>query len=324
MCTCITYKNGEFYFGRTLDLEYSFGEAVVFTPRNFSLHFSQQETQHRHYAMIGMAHAQAGYPLYAEAVNEKGLCMAGLNFPGNAHYRKPEKGKKNVASFEVIPWLLGMCASVSEAKEYLKEINITDTAFSDAMQPAPLHWMLADQDGCYVLEAVEEGVKVHENPFGVLTNNPTFEYHRSNVCNYLNLTSAYPKNRFTKEIDLMPYSQGMGSIGLPGDLSSASRFVRAAFLRCNTKCEDEELKNVSQFFHILDQVSMVRGAVVTREGRCDITRYSCCGNPRTGTYYYKTYENSQIQAVQMKEEMMDGSKLLVYEAQDRQQIDWRN
>ena len=216
MCTCITYDNGSFYFGRNLDLDGSFGETVTVTPRNFSLHFRKAGRMERHYAMIGMAAEQERFPLYAEAVNEKGLCMAGLNFPGNAYYQEAGGEGLELASFEVIPWLLGKHASVAEAEESLREMRIVDLAFSDQMPPAPLHWMLADRERCVVLEAVREGLKVYENPFGVLTNNPPFEYHRMNMDHYLNLTAASPQNRFSDRLDLKPCSQGVGAVGLSG------------------------------------------------------------------------------------------------------------
>ena len=104
-----------------LDLEYSFGEQVAVTPRNYPLHFRNGEKQEHHYAIIGMAAGEKSYPLYAEAANEKGLCMAGLNFPGNACYRAPEAGKTNVASWEMIPYLLGSCASVDEAGNHFEK-----------------------------------------------------------------------------------------------------------------------------------------------------------------------------------------------------------
>lgn len=350
MCTCITYKNKGFYFGRNMDLEYSFGECVIVTPRTFPLRFTHIEEQPVHYAMVGMAAGQEGtahhagtqavgrgrqlFPLYAEAVNEKGLCMAGLNFPGNAYYRKAETGRTNVASFELIPWVLGTCASAAEAEAKLRDINITDDAFSKAMPPAQLHWMLADRDRCLVIESVRERVKLYENPIGILTNNPPFEYHRMNINNYLNVTAGYPKSRFCRAenagrgktgsgksfpralpsylLNLEPYSQGMGGIGLPGDYSSVSRFVRAAFLKCNSVCEPNEEENVSQFFHMLDSVAMPRGAVITQDGKYDITTYSCCVNADTGTYYYKTYGNSQINAVDMRRVNLDGNTLSTY------------
>ena len=310
MCTCITYTNNDFYFGRNLDLDCSFGETVTITPRSFPLIFRKAERQDHHYAMIGMASANDSFPLYAEAVNEKGLAMAGLNFPGNAFYQQPDGKGLEIASFEVIAWLLGKCASVAEAEEYLHEMKIVDLAFSARMPPAPLHWMLADHEKCLVLEAVRDGLKVYENPFGVLTNNPPFEYHRMNMNNYMNLTTESPQNRFADRLDLKPYAQGMGAMGLPGDASSASRFVRAAFLKWNSVAPEEEKANVSQFFHILDSVAMVRGSVVTDQGTYDITTYSCCANVRTGVYYYKTYDDSRMRAVDMHETDLDGNVLI--------------
>lgn len=309
MCTCITYQNKDFYFGRNLDLDCSFGEQVVVTPRNFPLEFRRAGREAHHYAMIGMASANDSFPLYAEAVNEKGLCMAGLNFPGNAYYREVSGEGIEIASFEIIAWILGKYASVAEAEASLRKIKIVDLAFSPQMPPTPLHWMLADKERCLVLEAVREGLKIHENPFGVLTNNPPFEYHKINMNNYLNLSARSPENRFSDGLELKGYSQGMGAVGLPGDASSASRFVRAAFLRWNSVSPEDEDSNVSQFFHILDGVAMVRGAVVTEAGTYDITTYSCCVNTRTGTYYYKTYDDSRIRKVDLYREDPEGSAL---------------
>ena len=336
MCTCMTYQKGKFYFGRNLDLEYSFGEQVAVTPRNYPLRFRNGERRDSHYAMIGMASGEKSWPLYAEAANEKGLCMAGLNFPGNARYRAPEAGKINVASWELIPYLLGSCASVEEAAAVLEELCVTDEAFAPQMPPAPLHWMLADRDRCLVLEAVDEGLKIYENPFGVLTNNPPFLYHRENMRNYLNLTAGNPDNRLSGELELLPYGQGMGALGLPGDASPASRFVKTVFLKYNSVTGTEtdkakgteetdaagnaEAAEITEFFHILEQVGMVRGMVRTPEGRCDITLYSCCICPETGMYYFRTYDDSRIQAVNLWEENPDGQALSFCEPESRQQI----
>lgn len=122
---------------------------------------------------------------------------------------------------------------------------------------------------------------------------------------------------------MKPFGQGMGAVGLPGDASPASRFVRAAFVKWNSRARREEKANVSQFFHILDSVAMVRGMVLTEEGREDITTYSCCVNARTGVYYFKTYDNHRIQAVDMRAEDMDGSGLLAYELPLEEDIQYR-
>ena len=310
MCTCITYENGGFYFGRNLDLDVSFGQTVTITPRNFPLDFSRAGKMERHYAMIGMASASETFPLYAEAVNEKGLAMAGLNFPGNAFYQEPDGKGLEIASFEIIAWILGKCASVEEAEAYLTGMKIVNLSFAPRMPAAPLHWMLADRSKCLVLEAVEEGLKVYENPFGVLTNNPPFPFHQMNMGNYLNLTSKSPKNRFSEGLVLKPCSQGMGALGLPGDASSSSRFVRAAFYKWNSVSEPSEQANVSQFFHILDGVAMIRGSVITDQGTCDITLYSCCMNTQTGVYYYKTYEDSRLRRIDMYQRDLEEKRLI--------------
>lgn len=311
MCTCITYSNGDFYFGRNLDLDCSFNEMVTVTPRSFPLRFCNAGNLEHHYAMIGMASADKRFPLYAEAVNEKGLAMAGLNFPGSAVYQKSDAKGLELASFEMIAWFLGKCASVEEAKQYLSGLKITDDAFSPAMPPAPLHWMMADKDRCIVIEPEKEGIKVYDNPFGVLTNNPPFGYHQLNMNNYLNLTAESPQNRFAERLELRPFAQGMGAVGLPGDASSVSRFVRAAFLKWNSVAPEEESANITQFFHILDNVAMIRGTVVTDQGTYDITTYSCCVNTRTGIYYYKTYEDSRLHAADMHAARLEGDKLIL-------------
>ena len=108
MCTAATYKTADFYFGRTLDYEFSYGDEVTVTPRNYPLTFRHASAVSTHYAIIGMAHVAGDYPLYYDAFNEKGLCMAGLNFVGNASYQKPQEDHDNIAQFEFIPWILSV------------------------------------------------------------------------------------------------------------------------------------------------------------------------------------------------------------------------
>nr|WP_276622064.1 choloylglycine hydrolase [Sharpea azabuensis] len=234
MCTAATYKTKDFYFGRNLDLEFSYHETVTVTPRNkvFALRHAGQLDHH--YALIGMAFVVGDYPLYYDATNEKGLSMAGLNFPGNAHYNKVVEGKDNVASFELVPWLLGQCATVEEAKAMLERINITDDAFSKELQPSPLHWMIADKNQTIVFEQTVNGGKIYDNPVGVMTNNPTFDYHLLHLADYMNVSADVPENKLAKGVQFNAYSRGMGGFGIPGDLSSASRFVKVAFTKMNS------------------------------------------------------------------------------------------
>ncbi len=325
MCTAITYHTADHYFGRNLDLEYSYEEQVVITPRNYKFEFRSAGTLRSHYAMIGMAYVQEGYPLYYEATNEKGLSMAGLNFPGNAYYGEILPGKDNVASFELIPWILGQCATLAEVKCLLEYIQVADIAFSEKLPPSPLHWMIADKEAAITVEAVREGLKIYDNPIGVLTNNPTFDYHMMNLNNYMGLSNQPASNRLAKEMDLKEYSRGMGAMGLPGDLSSASRFVRMAFHKWNSVVEKTgEEESVAQFFHLLDSVAMPKGSLQMPSGLYEITVYSCCCNVDRGIYYYTTYENRQINAVDMWKVDLNGLEIVAYPLKKEQNIMWQN
>ena len=324
MCTAATYCTKDHYFGQTLDYEVSYGESVVITPRNFPFVFRHTAPMEHHYAIIGMATVAGDYPLYYEATNEKGLSMAGLNFPGNADYKPLAAGKENVATFELIPWLLGQCATVAEAKVHLAEINLANTPFSEMFPVSPLHWILADRNEAITIESVKSGLQIYENPVGILTNNPPFDYQMTNLSNYLHLSTEQPENHFAPELGLAPYSRGMGMLGMPGDLSSASRFVRAAFTKLHSISGDTESESISQFFHILGAVAQQRGCVHMGDGKYEITIYTSCCNTDRGIYYYTTYENSQITGVDMHRENLEGEKLIAYPLVTGQQIRMQN
>lgn len=319
MCTAITYKTNDHYFGRNLDLEYSYGEAVTVTPRNFPLSFRCEKPMLRHYGIIGIAISEDNFPLYFDAINECGLCMAGLNFPGNAMYHDPQPEKLNITPFEFIPWILGQCKSLADARLLLEKVNITNIPFSEKYPLSPLHWIIADKDSSVVVESVAAGLNIYDNPIGILTNNPPFDYHMHNLSNYLNLTCKEPPNRFSTEIDLRPYSNGMGAMGLPGDLSSSSRFIKAAFTKLNSISDGSEAASVSQFFHILNSVAQQKGCVHTANGY-EMTVYSSCCNTDKGIYYYTTYENRQITGVDMYKEDLNSCSLIIYPLLREQQI----
>ena len=312
MCTAVSYLAREHYFGRNLDLEYGYREAVTVTPRNFPLHFRKMGTVQSHYAMIGMAYVSQGYPLYYDATNEKGLSVAGLNFPGNAYYMPFCPEKDNISPFELIPWILCQCATVDEAQSLLEGINLFDEPFSPELPLSPLHWILSDRHRCLTLEAVGSGVRIYENPVGILTNNPPFPQHLTHLRSFLGLTPREPTNTFAPGLELTPYSRGMGALGLPGDASSMSRFVRAAFVSHNSKAAATEEENVSQFFHILRSVEMPRGCVELSPGVYEITRYSSCCNTARGIYYYTTYDCSTIHAVDLHREDLNRDDLISY------------
>ena len=324
MCTAATYKTNDFYFGRTLDYEFSYGDEITVTPRNYPFYFREKGELNFHYAIIGMAHVIDDYPLYYDAVNEKGLGMAGLNFVGNADYKEKIEGKDNITQFEFIPWILSRCATVKEARELIRKINLLNVPFNDKLPLAQLHWIISDSEESITIESVKEGIKVYENPVGVLTNNPPFDKQMFALNNYMNLSAKSPEDKFAKGLNLQKYSRGMGAIGLPGDLSSQSRFVRVAFTKMNSISGEGEKESVSQFFHILNSVDQQRGCCDLGDGKYEITIYTSCCNTDKGIYYYTTYDNHQITAVDMYKENLDGNKLVRYPLIKEEQIKMQN
>lgn len=313
MCTSISLTTDGFYFGRNMDIDASFGERVVVTPRSYPFLFRRTEPLRSHLAMIGMAAVADGYPLYAEACNEAGLCMAGLSFPDNAHYPESEADDRaNVAPFELIPWVLGQCRTVAEARRRLARTRVVRIPFSDALPLTPLHWHIADRRESIVAEPMPDGLRIWDNPVGVATNSPPFDFHLTNLRQYLRMSTAYPVSRFSGQIDLQPFGVGLGNVGLPGDFSPTSRFVKAAFLALNTTGGSDEASSLARFFHLLDAVAMPDGIVATPRGTFERTGYACCIHADRGVYYYKTYLNSCLTAVDMRREPLHGDALTQY------------
>ncbi len=219
-----------------------------------------------------------------------------------------------------IPWVLGRCATVEEAKALLSRINLADIPFSRELPPAALHWIISDREKSIVVESVKTGIKIHRNPLGVMTNNPPFEYQMFNLNNYRGLCRETVENRFSDDLELDIYCQGLGGLGLPGDVSSMSRFVRAAFNSRNSVCREDENSSVSRFFHIMGSVEMIEGCCRTDAGTWDKTVYTSCVNTDRGLYYYTTYGNRQINCVNMYGENLDGGGLSVFDLNESENI----
>ena len=318
MCTAISFKTRDHYFGRNLDLEYSLNESVVVMPRRFPLSFRCMPALHTHLAMIGTATVIDGYPLYYDATNESGLSIAALNFPGNAHYTPVNSEKNDVAPFELIPWLLARCASAAQARAMLTQIHLAAIPFSDALPLSPLHFLISDAQSSIVVEPMADGLHIHDNPCGALTNNPPFDAQMQHLARFMMLSNREPENRLDPSLSLSADSRGMGAVSLPGDLSSPSRFARAVFMKAHAQCGESQEESITQFFHILDSVAHPRGSVMAGD-KPEITVYSSCCTSR-GVYHYTTYENRQITAVDMHKENLEGSALSSYPQIRQQQI----
>ena len=349
MCTAIGWQGKHFMFGRNLDLEYGFRERVTQVARGSLLRFAAMPPARTAYAMLGMAAEDGGFPLFAEAVNECGLCAAGLYFPHSARMRaagdmrKGERAAEEkaaaagdiqgaegaaaeraatagdiqgaegaaeraaaagraVAPHEMVAALLARCADTRQARAFLQGAEVVSIPYKNYPVPA-LHWLVADRYGCFVAEPAEGGLRLYDDPAGVLANEPPFPFQLHNLHAYRHLTAAEPACGFGMPLKALYH--GTGGVGLPGDATSPSRFVRAAFYRANSRPfaeagegegrgegEDEAgvaEQDAAQMFHMLSAVEMVKGGVLTEEGRPCYTRYACCIDADAGVYYLKRY-----------------------------------
>jgi len=305
MCTAI-HQQTQGLFGRTLDLEHTYNEQVVVTPRG---HLGNR------YALLGTATVAEGYPLYYDALNEAGLAMAGLNFPHSAHYPPAKEGAENVAVYALIPSLLGQCGSVEEAVTWLGQRHLCNRAFSPDYPAATLHWMIADKLRSVVVESTAAGVQVYDNPVGVMTNEPPFPQQLKHWAEFAYLSHREPA------VTPLEMGRGSGCLGLPGDYTSPSRFVRAAFGVAGSAPGEDP---VGQFFHLMSTVEVPRGAVVLPGGTPVVSHYTCCMDLQNGVYYYRTYGGGRIRAVALRPEDTIGQRLTCHPHHKTPDVAWEN
>lgn len=310
MCTAISYKGKKQVFGRTLDYERSYGECIAITGRNKRLKFLYEGEVDRHSAIIGMAHVSDGNALYYDGMNEHGVCIAALNFPIYADYKQAKVDKINLASYELIPYILSKSRSVADALDILNETNVTADSYSMRLSPTPLHFIIADSLGAITVEPLECGLKIYDNPYGVLTNSPTFDYHTLRVSEYMSLSPGSAENRIAPGIPIFPYSRGLGAVGLPGDFSSSSRFVRAVYTKENISPSVSEVVDLS---HIMTTVNLPCGAVRTESGEPVRTIYTSIMDTEEFTYYYKCYDSLNYSYTRPTEEELDSDGISTHQ-----------
>ena len=302
MCTAINETNGRHIFGRTLDLECSYGEEVVILPRRFPLRFLHLRGLAEHLAIIGTAHVAGGVPLFYDGANEAGLCAAALNFPDLAKYLPPSSTERSLASFELIPRILATAKSVEEVRRLLAGARITNESFSRELPPTPLHWIFADKGSAITVEQGECGLKIHDNPYGVLSNSPDFLSQIYNLERYLHIIES---DRHIAGL----HSRGLDGFGIPGDYSSGSRFVRAVYAKSRALPEHGRLSAISRFFHLFDTVSQTRGATRAEDGRPVKTVYTSAIDTQSLEYHFTTYESRRVRCVRLCEKNVYGESL---------------
>lgn len=328
MCTALTLKTKDGYnlFGRNMDLSYAFNQAVTLLPRNYEYRDRVTGNMKKNkYAILGMATIIEDYPAFADAFNEKGLGCAALNFPIYSHLEdKIIEGKNNLAPYDLIIWILANFETVDDVLKELRNVELVAIPINEKIPLPTLHWIVSDKNGkSIVIEKTKDGLKAYINPIGVLTNSPTFDWHLINLNEYMNITPIQPKPVKWVDEELKPLGVGIGTNGLPGGFSGVDRFVRISYLKSNISETKDLMTGISQFFHMLNNVAVPRGAVIS-DGLDDITLYTSCMCQEQGIYYYTTYNNNGISAIDMNKEDLNSKEIKIFECLDKLHITYQN
>lgn len=325
MCTAITLetRDGLHALGRNLDVTSVLDAAVILLPREYEvLNIITHEKEVNEYAILGMATEFKKHVVFADGMNEMGLCCAVLDLPKYASWNEGlVEGKANVAPYDFVYWILAHFKSISEVKEALKKVNLVNPLIDHYRISADVHWIAMDCTGeSIVIEKTKGKFRIYQNKIGVLTNAPTFDWHLINLNRYLKVESMNPSDVQWGHQVLEADSQGFGGIGLPGDSSSPSRFVKAAFLRNHVVLDAGEEALISEVFHVLGNVSVVKGTALTPEKQYLMTQYTSCMCLETGTYYYNTYNNNQINAICFGNEDLNNNQIKKFLYRDKLMI----
>lgn len=329
MCTSLSIKSnkGHNFFGRNMDLAYDFNQSVLIIPRNYQIQNKVTGDMAKNkYAIIGMGTIIDNHPTLADGMNEKGLACAGLNFDGYSYVEENiVPGKKNIAPYDFIYWIVANHETVDEVKQTIENLELVKVPINERTPLPTLHWMIVDKTGkSIVVEKTKDKFAVYDNPVGVMTNNPTFDWHLTNLNEYMKITPNHPENVKWSDKELTPLGVGAGTLGIPGDFESVSRFIRIAYIRAHMPSIEDEITAVTQFLHMLDYVIMVKGGVITKDGLEDITRYSSCMDQERGIYYYRNYNNNRINAIDMHKEDLDSTEIKLFPYLETQDINYQN
>jgi choloylglycine hydrolase len=328
MCTALILKSSDgcHLFGRNMDLEYTFGQQVALVPRNFEyLDKVSGKAKKTKYAVIGMASLNGKHPLLADAVNEKGLACAGLNFPAAEWEKNTKEGMDNIPPYDLILWITSNFQTLDELRPHLEKLNLVGVAYDERTPLPTLHWIVTDKSGkSLVIEKTKEGLRVFDNPVGVMANAPSFDWHLLNLTQYAGLRTSRADTQKWSDLELVTLGNGSGSFGLPGDSSSQSRFVKTSFLKSHVEIDNYENAGMVEFFNILTNVAMINGTVVDPQGRNEITQYTSCMCQEKGLYSYRTYKNSQINVIDMNKENLDASDIKVFPYHDNPNFNYQN
>lgn len=298
-----------FINGRTVEFGMDLDMSVAVIPRNMS--FTSQTpvgagmSYTSKYAVAGIYCFDM--PILMDGINEKGLSVGAFYFPGYASYTKVTRRNqsKALSPIDFTNWILTQFATVEEVKAAIKNVVITGTVFKDWGDdaPPPMHYVVYDKSGkSIVIEPVDHTLKVHDNTIGTITNSPTFDWHITNLNNTINLMPCNIAKSSLGDLTLHAFGQGTGMLGLPGDFTPPSRFVRAALFSQNAVIQKTAQEGVYQCFHILNQFDIPKGSVrgeSKKKVECDYTMLTTVKDPSSLKYFYRSYKNQSLECIDL-------------------------
>lgn len=322
-------KDGSYVNGRTVEFGISLELAGVIVPRNYELKGTLPDgstglTYRSKYAVIGGG--MFGSTDIADGLNEKGLSIGAFYFPGYAGYAAitPENKNRALSPTEFSNWILTQFATVDEVKAGLKSVVIAPTTPKGWPVLPPFHYVVYEKSGKSItIEPVEGELKVYDNPLGVLTNSPSFDWHLTNLANYINLSPINVPAVTIDGLKLQQFGSGSGLHGLPGDFTPPSRFVRAAVFSSTAIPVDNAQQAVFQVFHLLNQFDIPVGAVRSVQNKSTDSEYTLATtvkDPKNLAYYFKTYDDQAIKMIAFNAFDLDAKEIKRIDMQGTQPV----
>jgi choloylglycine hydrolase len=313
-CTGVTLKakDGAVVYGRTMEWgSFDLNTQVVVVPRGyeFTAHTPDKKpgvTWVGKYGFVGLDGLDV--EVYLDGMNEKGLAVGGFYHPGFAEYQKydPAKASECMGPGDVIAYLLSTCATVDEAKAAIAKVRVTAVVAKVIGMAPPAHYLVTEPGGkAAVVEYHKGELRLFDAPLGVITNAPTYDWHEINLRNYLNLSAVALPSKKIDEMNFAPLGGGSGMIGLPGDFTPPSRFVRAVAFAKSARPTPTGEETVYELFRILDNFNVPLGAAegegdAKTKGMRSSTIWTSVWDTKNTVLYYHTQNNRRVRRVDLK------------------------
>lgn len=328
-CTGIqlTAKDGSVVHARTLEFGEMLPPVIVAIPKGID-QFGMSPSGapglkwKTVYSAVGMG--MQGNSFLADGVNEQGLASGLFYHPGYAKYSDPlpEDADRVIAPFQLISYLLTTCATVEDARAALENIIVAPTVLKEMGFAPPIHAIVRDASGAsIVVEFLNGQTVIYDNPVGVITNDPTFDWHLTNLGNYINLSPTNVPPVKEGDLELSQLGQGSGLLGLPGDFTPPSRFIRAVVFSQTANKPESAADAINTAFHILDNFDIVRGVVRSAHGSsdpADFTQWTSAADMKNGRYFFRTYANPQIRLVDLHKLNLSTGQVLYFQVDDKE------